>query len=250
MITRVAAACLSLLFPITDALAQAGRGQGLHEVQIEGTVHAPDGAVLPGATVHVFGTALTTTSNGDGRYTLSFTHAPARLTVVVDLDNYRSDDTVVEINGPVTTTVDFTLTPAFASDVVVIAEVPMLNMADDISRITLAPEQIAVLPSLGERDIFRAFQLLPGVSGSNETSSGLYVRGGTPDQNRIEYDGFRVYEVDHLFGYFSAFNMDAVENVELSKGGFEAQHGGVLSSVMKITGKGGRLDRAAPARVS
>ena len=86
---------------------------------------------------------------------------------------------------------------------------------------------------------------MPGVSGSQETSSGLYVRGGTPDQNRVEYDGFRVYEVDHLFGYFSAFNMDAVEDVELSKGGFEARHGGVLSSVMEIAGKSGSLNRAA-----
>ena len=200
---------------------------------------------FPVRPVHVFGTSVTVTSDGEGRYALSFTHAPARLIVVVDLDNYRTDDSVVEIDGPLTTTIDFTLTPSFSSDVVVIAQGPMLNTADDISRISLAPEQIAVLPSLGERDIFRAFQLLPGVSGSHETSSGLYVRGGTPDQNRIEYDGFRIYEVDHLFGYFSAFNMDAVEDVELSKGGFEARHGGVLSSVMQITGKSGRLDRRA-----
>ena len=121
----------------------------------------------------------------------------------------------------------------------------MLDATDDVSRIQLAPEQVSVLPSLGERDLFRAFQLLPGVSGSNEASSGLYVRGGTPDPNRVEYDRFRVYHVDHLFGYFSAFNMDAVDTVELSKGGFEARHGGALSSVMQITGKSGRLDRAA-----
>jgi hypothetical protein len=230
---------------VGDVRAQTARGQGLYEVRIEGTVQTSDGAVLPGATVRVFGTALTTTTDGDGRYALVFTHASERLIVVADLDNYRGDDAVVEIDGPLTTTIDFTLTPAFASDVVVIADVPTLNTADDISRITLAPAQVAVLPSLGERDIFRAFQLLPGVSGSQETSSGLYVRGGTPDQNRIEYDGFRVYEVDHLFGYFSAFNMDAIEDVELSKGGFEARHGGVLSSVMQITGKSGRLDRVA-----
>ncbi len=242
---RVAMMCLVVLSVVDNALAQTARGDTAHDVRIEGTVRAPDGAVLPGATVHIFGTRLTTMTEEDGRYTLAFTHVPARLTVVAALDNYRGDDRVVEIDGPLTTTVDFTLTPAFTSEVVVIAEVPMLNTADDISRIKLAPEQIAVLPSLGERDIFRAFQLLPGVSGSHETSSGLYVRGGTPDQNRIEYDGFRVYHVDHLFGYFSAFNMDAVEKVELSKGGFEAQHGGALSSVMQITGKSGRLDRAA-----
>ena len=67
MITQVAAVCLSLLFPITDTFAQAAHGQGPHEVQIAGTVQASDGAVLPGATVHVFGTALTTTTDGDGR---------------------------------------------------------------------------------------------------------------------------------------------------------------------------------------
>ena len=117
----------------------------------------PRGPCFRGATVHVFGTALTTTSDGDGRYTLNFTHAPARLIIVVDLDNYRSDDAVVEIDGPFMATVDFALTPSFSSDVVVIAEVPILNTADDVSRITLAPEQVAVLPSLGERDIFRAF---------------------------------------------------------------------------------------------
>ncbi len=245
MLPRVAVLYLVGLCLVDTALAQAEHGQGVHEVQIEGTVQAPDGAVLPGATVHIFGTSLTTTSDGNGRYALQFTHESARLIIVVDLDNYRGDDTVVQLDGPLTMTLDFTLTPAFASDVVVIAEVPILNTADDISRITLAPEQVAVLPSLGERDIFRAFQLLPGVSGSQETSSGLYVRGGTPDQNRVEYDGFRVYEVDHLFGYFSAFNMDAVENVELSKGGFEARHGGVLSSVMEITGKSGNLNRVA-----
>jgi len=124
MIKQVAAVCLSLLFPITDTFAQAAHGQGPHEVQIEGTVQTPDGAVLPGASVHVFGTALTTTSDGDGRYTLNFTHAPARLIIVVDLDNYRSDDSVVEIDGPFMATVDFTLTPSFSSDVVVIAEMP------------------------------------------------------------------------------------------------------------------------------
>ncbi len=121
---------------------------------------------------------------------------------------------------------------------------PVLDAADDISRVTLSPAQVAVLPSLGERNIFRAFQLLPGVSGSNETASGLFVRGGTPDQTRVEYDGFRAYGVDHLLGYFSAFNMDAIENAELSKGGFEAQHGGALSSVMRLTGKSGQLARA------
>jgi hypothetical protein len=109
-----------------------------------------------------------------------------------------------------------TLKPAYETQLSVGADIPMLSTTGDPGVVKLAPSQIAVLPSLGERDLFRAFQLLPGVSGSNEASSGLYVRGGTPDQNAILLDGFRVYHVDHLFGYFSAFNMDAIDSVALS----------------------------------
>ena len=227
------------------ALAQNARGAETHDVQITGTVQTPDGSRLPGATVRIFGAPFRAVTDGDGAYVLAFTQAPGRIILFAELPGFRTDDAALQVVGRLTTSIHFTLTPEFASDVTVIAEVPMLDATDDVSRIELAPEQVSVLPSLGERDIFRAFQLLPGVSGSNKASSGLYVRGGTPDQNRVEYDGFRVYHVDHLFGYFSAFNMDAVDTVELSKGGFEAQHGGALSSVMVITGKSGRLDRAA-----
>ncbi|MBK8500981.1 MAG: TonB-dependent receptor [Saprospiraceae bacterium] len=82
-------------------------------------------------------------------------------------------------------------------------------------------------------------QLLPGVSGTNESSSGLYVRGGTPDQNLIILDGFTVYHVDHLFGFFSAFNSSAIKDIQLHKGGFEAPFGGRISSVVEMTGKDG-----------
>ena len=229
----------------TDALAQDAAGGTTPGVRITGTVQTPGGSRLPGASIRVFGTELITVTDSDGAYVLEATRLTGRLILFAELPNFTSADATIQITGPLSTRIDFILTPTFASDVTVIAEVPMLDATDDVSRIELAPEQVSVLPSLGERDLFRAFQLLPGVSGSNEASSGLYVRGGTPDQNRVEYDGFRVYHVDHLFGYFSAFNMDAVDTVELSKGGFEARHGGVLSSVMQISGKSGRLDRAA-----
>ena len=228
-----------------EALAQSTADGITHGVRVTGTVQTPDGSRLPGATVRIFGTSSIAITDGDGAYVLEATRPTGRLILFAELPNFTSDDATIQVTGPLSTRVDFTLTPTFASDVTVIAEVPMLDATDDVSRIELAPEQVSVLPSLGERDLFRAFQLLPGVSGSNEASSGLYVRGGTPDQNRVEYDGFRVYHVDHLFGYFSAFNMDAVDTVELSKGGYEARHGGALSSVMQITGKSGRLDRAA-----
>ena len=98
----------------------------------------------------------------------------------------------------------------------------------------MSPAKVATLPSLGEKDIFRSFQLLPGISGSNESSAGLYVRGGTPDQNLILYDGFTVYHVDHLFGMFSAFNSNAIKDVKLFKGGIPARYGGRVSSVLEV----------------
>jgi hypothetical protein len=108
-----------------------------------------------------------------------------------------------------------------------------------ISMVKMTPANLGALPSIGERDILRAFQLMPGISAANENSAGLYVRGGTPDQSLVLYDGFTVYHVDHLFGFFSAFNPNAVKDVQLYKGGFESKFGGRLSSVAEITGKEG-----------
>ena len=123
--------------------------------------------------------------------------------------------------------------PTLSAEVTVTASLPMLSPSIEAGKVRLAPEQVESLPSLGTRDIFRALQFLPGVS-ANETSSGLFVRGGTPDQNLVDYDGFTVYSVDHLFGYFSAFNMGAIEDVALSKGGYDARYGGRLSSLTEI----------------
>ncbi len=111
--------------------------------------------------------------------------------------------------------------------------------AKTISTIKLTPEKLSEIPNVGEKDIMRTFQLMPGISAANESSSGLYVRGGTPDQNLVLYDGFTVYQVDHLYGFFSAFNSNAVKDVTLYKGGFEAKYGGRLSSVTEMAGKEG-----------
>jgi len=92
---------------------------------------------------------------------------------------------------------------------------------------------------LGEVDVLKAIQLLPGVKSGTEATSGIYVRGGSADQNLILLDGVPVYNVNHLFGFFSIFNADAVNDVTLIKGGFPAQYGGRLSSVIDIRMKEG-----------
>ena len=122
-------------------------------------------------------------------------------------------------------------------------EKKLVTYAEKTSQISLRPSQIDILPNLGEKDIFRTLQLMPGVSSGNETSSGLYVRGGTPDQNLILLDGFTVYHVDHFYGFLSAFNADAIKDVQLFKGGFESRYGGKISSVMELTGKTGNTNK-------
>jgi ferric enterobactin receptor len=124
-------------------------------------------------------------------------------------------------------------------------EKKLVTYAEKTSQISLRPAQIDILPNLGEKDIFRTLQLMPGVSSGNETSSGLYVRGGTPDQNLILLDGFTVYHVDHFFGFLSAFNADAIKDVQLFKGGFESKYGGKISSVMELTGRTGNTKRTS-----
>lgn len=100
--------------------------------------------------------------------------------------------------------------------------------------------QIKKIPALmGETDVLKALQLLPGVQSGGEGQAGLYVRGGSPDQNLILLDGVPVYNANHLFGFFSVFNAEAIKDVTLIKGGFPARYGGRLSSVLEINLKDG-----------
>ena len=92
---------------------------------------------------------------------------------------------------------------------------------------------------LGERDVLKIIQLLPGVQSGQEGTTGFYVRGGNQDQNLIQLDEAAVYNPNHLFGLFSTFNINAINNVQLIKGGFPAEYGGRLSSILNITMKEG-----------
>lgn len=104
-----------------------------------------------------------------------------------------------------------------------------------MSTIHVAIDQIKAMPAIGgETDIIKSLQLLPGVQGGSEGSSGMYVRGGAPDENLLLLDGVPIYNVNHMFGFFSVFNADAVKSVTLYKGSFPARYGGRLSSVVDV----------------
>lgn len=110
--------------------------------------------------------------------------------------------------------------------------------------IELQMDKIDKLPVLlGERDVIKIVQLLPGVKSGGEGSSGLYVRGGGPDQNLILLDGVPIYNASHLFGFFSVFNSDALSQVTLIKGGFPARYGGRVSSVLDMRMKEGNTKK-------
>ncbi|MCB9222484.1 MAG: TonB-dependent receptor, partial [Ignavibacteria bacterium] len=113
-----------------------------------------------------------------------------------------------------------------------------------ISTISISPSFVSKMPAFGgEVDIFRTLQLLPGIAAGSELSSGLYVRGGSPDQNLILLDGVTVYNPSHLAGFISSFNNDAIKDIRMIKGAFPAEYGGRLSSVLDLTMKEGRKDK-------
>jgi hypothetical protein len=118
-----------------------------------------------------------------------------------------------------------------------------LSESARMSTIKLPVQQIKNIPTLlGEKDVLKVIQLLPGVQKGSEGNSGLYVRGGGPDQNLIILDDAIVYNVSHLFGFFSLFNGDALKSIELTKGGFPARYGGRLSSVLEMNMKEGNKE--------
>jgi outer membrane receptor for ferrienterochelin and colicin len=142
------------------------------------------------------------------------------------------------------TTITFRLSSSIElTEVEVVAEkLERIEENTQMSRVTVPIEQIESMPALlGEVDVLKSLQLLPGIQGGGEGQSGIYVRGGSPDQNLIMLDGVPVYNVSHLLGFFSVFNSDAIKNVTLTKGGFPARYGGRLSSIIEINMKEGNM---------
>ncbi|MBX2815122.1 MAG: TonB-dependent receptor [Saprospiraceae bacterium] len=211
---------------------------------ISGTVvDATSSEALPFATIICMPGKQGTTSNVDGQFTLFEVSDTA--TLLIQYLGYENLSFALDADL-VKTNLEIRLKPEgeLLSEVVVKATAAnqILKASSGVSRIGVSPANLAKLPSFGEKDIFRSLQLLPGISGTQENSAGLFVRGGTPDQNLILFDGFTVYHVDHLFGFFSAFNSNAIKDVQLHKGGFGAQYGGRTSSVVELTGKDGNKE--------
>lgn len=153
----------------------------------------------------------------------------------------------IEIDLSTNQSYNFEIVPKSASlgEVVVFSKRRDGNVRNaQMGKIDLSMNQIRNIPAfMGEVDLLKAIQLLPGVQNAGEGNAGFYVRGGGPDQNLIILDDAVVYNTGHLFGFFSIFNGDAIKNVSLIKGGMPAQYGGRLSSVVDVAMKDGNINK-------
>ncbi|WP_298417935.1 FecR domain-containing protein [uncultured Kordia sp.] len=111
--------------------------------------------------------------------------------------------------------------------------------------LTISPSKLGILPGLTEPDVLQSIQLLPGIQSPNETASGLFIRGGTPDQNLILWDGIKMYHSGHFFGLISAFNPYVIEEVSVYKSGTETRYGDRISGVIDI-----QTDTKVPEKLS
>jgi outer membrane receptor protein involved in Fe transport len=197
-----------------------------------------NGETLIGATITVKGNARGITSNQYGFYSITLLEGNYEL--ICSYAGYMP--ATIEVNLQADKQLDFNLvTRAALAEVVVNSKKTDANVKNaQMGRFVLPIEQIKAIPAfLGEVDLLKTIQLLPGVRNAGEGSAGIYVRGGGPDQNLIMLDDAIVYNTGHLFGFFSIFNSDAIKNVSLIKGGMPAQYGGRLSSVLDISMKEG-----------
>ena len=209
------------------------------QVTVSGTVvDAKTGETLIGANVYNLEVRQGTVANNYGFYSLKLPLGDNKIKFsyagyqVLEGNYFLTKDTVINIRLLPDTELD---------EVVITASNPQQNVTStEMGTIRLSPNTVAKVPTLlGETDIIKTLQLMPGVQSGTEGSSGFYVRGGGPDQNLILLDGVPVYNVNHLFGFMSVFNSDAIRNVTLIKGGFPARYGGRLSSVLDIRMKEG-----------
>ncbi|MFN6135870.1 MAG: TonB-dependent receptor, partial [Bacteroidota bacterium] len=232
-------ACVLMAGPAsTDRRADPTRGT------ISGFVEASvTKEPLIGATISVMGLKAGAYTNKSGYFSIS--NVPAgEQTVVVSYVGYLRKEISVNVprGGGAKLRVALMPDTTRGRELTVTAERDEDKRQISISRVNIPIEQLSQLRIGGEADIFRALQMLPGVLTSSQISSGLFIRGGSPDQNLVLLDGMTIYNPTHLFGFISAFNSDAIKDVDLIKGGFPAEFGGRMSAVLNITQKDGNRD--------
>ena len=215
------------LFLSTNLLAQTQTLSG----RISDSV---TGEYVIGANVIIEGLNKGVSTNIYGFYSIQVPQGD--ISVIYSFIGYNN--VVKKINVTEATTLNIDLSPSTIEieGAEVVGSITENTKSADLGRANVNVATIKKLPALmGEVDVLKVIQLLPGIQSSGEGNSGFYVRGGGPDQNLILLDNAAVYNASHLFGFFSVFNADAIQNVDVHKGAMPARYGGRVSSVLDIS---------------
>jgi hypothetical protein len=200
---------------------------------------ASNGETLLGATVILRGTQTGTTTNTSGYYSLVGL-PPGRMVLQFTYVGFLPVEREIVLSAGERLRLDVALSPAdFMLEEVVIRADADREEVRNIGSAQVTTQLIRQVPAVLQADVFRSVQLLPGVKAASDFSSGLYIRGGGPDQTLILLDRTTVYNPSHFFGFFSTFNPDAIKDVRLYKGGYPAEYGGRLGSVLDIYNRDG-----------
>jgi len=180
-----------------------------------------------------------TSSNRSGYYTLTNLE-PGTYTLQASFIGFHSYHAEITLDPGENLRLNIDLVTAdIQMDALVVEANENLEELRNIGMAQITPQLIQDLPAVIEPDLFRSVQLLPGVKAASDFSSGLYVRGGSPDQTLILLDETPIYNPSHFFGFFSIFNPDIIKDVRLYKGGYPAQYGGRIGSILSIYSKDG-----------
>jgi hypothetical protein len=208
---------------------------------------ASNGEKLTFANVYLEDQPLGSATNEKGYYYMH--NVPTgTFTVVFSYIGYETQARVIEMREGENIQLNVELTPTSIAleEVTVSAERVRFEKEVEVSHVTFLQREIQSIPGLFEKDLIKSLQLMPGIVTMHDLSNKLYVRGGSPDENLVLLDGITVYNPSaHLFGLFSTFNPDVVGDAQLYAGGFPAEFGNRLSSVLNITTKEGNSKRVA-----
>lgn len=235
---------LAAVFGILRLHAGAEADPAAKRYNVSGHIKdATTGEDLFGAAVLVVELSTGTVSNEYGFYSVSLTQGS--YTLKFSYLGYEQQIHKVKIDKDVTLEISLAPRAARLQEVEIIAARTDENVrAPEMSVVKMDVKAINRIPALmGEVDIIKAIQMLPGVQMVSEGSSGFSVRGGSPDQNLILLDEATVYNPSHFLGFFSVFNNDAIKDVKLYKGDLPAQYGGRLASVLDVRMKDGNQKR-------
>ena len=182
-------------------------------------------------------------TNQAGYYSVSV--MPGKYTLTINYLGYKTIEDTLSLSKNQTRRFELQPSAITGEEVVIQGERGNVNVTSgDVGRMELSIQTIKALPALmGEADVIKSVQLLPGVQSAGEGNSGFYVRGSGTDQNLILLDEATIYNPDHLFGFFSIFNADAVKSIELIKSGMPAYYGGRAASILNVYQKEGNLKK-------